>query len=73
MDDEPGIGREDLPEIYHEGYLQAVESARAEHDPADDWAGFREYLWQSLVRVFGLDVDVPWPDEPAAMRTTRST
>lgn len=63
MDDEPGIGMDDLPAIYHDGYLHAIESARAEHDPADDWDSFREYLWQALVRVFGLNVSVPWPED----------
>lgn len=63
-DDEPrGIGLEDLPAIYREGYLYAIEIARAQHDPATDWEDFREYLWASLIRVFGLDVDIQWPDD----------
>lgn len=62
-----GITLEDLPGIYREGYLYSLEMARALHDPATDWEGFRDYLWQSLIRVFGLDVDVEWPsDVPGA-------
>lgn len=57
MDDEPGIGAGDLPEIYREGYVHAIESARAEHDPATDWEGFRDYLWESLLPVFGFEAD----------------
>lgn len=59
MDHEPGIRAEDLPEIYREGYLHAIESARAEHNPSTDWEGFREYLWASLIPVFGLEMDLP--------------
>ncbi len=57
MDRDDGIGTQDLPGIYREGYLYAIEMARAHHDPASDWEGFRETLWHSLVRVFGLEVD----------------
>jgi hypothetical protein len=57
MNDGPGIGVEDLPEIYREGFLHAIESARAEHDPATDWSAFREYLWKSPIPVFGLEDD----------------
>jgi len=55
MEDTPGISVDDLPEIYREGYLHAIEAAREEHDPATEWEAFREYLWAALVRVFGLD------------------
>lgn len=50
-----GISLEDLPGIYREEYLYAVELARGQHDPCSDWEGFRETLWGYLVRVFGLD------------------
>lgn len=55
MDETPGITADDLPEIYREGYLHAIEAAREEHDPATDWDAFREYLWVALARVFGVD------------------
>ncbi len=54
MSDEPGITVEDLPDIYRESYLHAIESARAEHDPATEWDAFTDYLWTALVQVFGL-------------------
>lgn len=57
MDDEPGITVEDLPDIYRDGYLHAIESARAEHDPATDWDAFRDYVWGALVQVFGLETE----------------
>lgn len=68
MDEEPieqrdGVALEDLPGIYREGYLNAIEMARAEHDPAHDWDGFRDHLWQSLLRVFGVEVDDQWPPD----------
>lgn len=63
MDRGEGITSEDLPAIYREGYLHAIELARAQHDPSEDWEGFRETLWHSLVRVFGVDIDGPWPDD----------
>lgn len=63
-EDEPrGIGLEDLPAIYREGYLYSIEMARAQHDPATDWEGFREYLWDALIRVFGLDAGLEWPSD----------
>ena len=55
MEDTPGISVDDLPEIYREGYLHAIEAAREEHDPATEWEDFREYLWVALVQVLGLD------------------
>ncbi len=61
MDRDAGIGIEDLPGIYREGYLHAIEIARAQHDPSQDWEEFRETLWHSLVRVFGVEIDEPWP------------
>ncbi|MBW3578871.1 MAG: hypothetical protein KY462_14250 [Actinobacteria bacterium] len=51
-----GVGVEDLPEIYREEYLHAVELTRAEHDPATEWDQFVEELWKALVPAFGLDV-----------------
>ncbi len=63
MDRDDGIRTEDLPGIYREGYLHAVELARAQHDPSEDWEGFRETLWHSLIRVFGIEIDGPWPDD----------
>lgn len=53
-----GIGLSDLPAVYREEYLRAVEVARARHDPASDWDGFVEALWAVLVPAFGLDVTV---------------
>lgn len=55
MDEAPGVTADDLPEIYREGYIHAIEAAREEHDPASEWGAFREYLWIALVRVFGVD------------------
>ncbi|MGH3441352.1 MAG: hypothetical protein ACRDUY_04795 [Nitriliruptorales bacterium] len=55
MEDTTGIGVDDLPEIYREGYLHAIEAAREEHDPSTEWDAFREYLWAALVRVFGVE------------------
>lgn len=55
MTDEPGITTDDLPEIYRDGYLHAIESARALYHPVADWHGFREYLWNALTQVFGLE------------------
>ena len=52
-----GLGVEDLPEIYRQEYLHAVEMAKAHHDPADEWDAFVELLWQALVPAFGLDVE----------------
>ncbi len=67
-----GIGLEDLPTIYREGYLYSIEIARARHDPTTDWEGFREYLWDALIRVFGLDAGVEWPsDIPGAAGSKR--
>lgn len=63
MDRDEGIGIEDLPSIYREGYLYAIEMARAQHDPSSDWEGFRETLWHSLIRVFGLETNEPWPEQ----------
>ena len=61
MSDEPGITVDDLPEMYREGYLHAMESARAEHDPATEWDAFSEYLWSALVQVFGLETERTTP------------
>ncbi len=67
-----GIGLEDLPAIYREGYLYSIEIARAQHDPTTDWEGFREYLWDALIRVFALDAGVEWPsDVPGAAGSPR--
>jgi hypothetical protein len=46
---------------YRAEYLYAVEVARALHDPATDWEGFRDVLWQHLMRVFGVDDLAAWP------------
>lgn len=67
---------------YREEFLYAVEIARAQHDPATDWDGFRDTLWEYLARVFGVDLTeadvpggmlldeevtaIPRPDGPAA-------
>lgn len=48
---------------YREEFLFAVETARALHDPASDWAGFRDTLWAHLMRVFGVDDPGDWPDD----------
>jgi hypothetical protein len=49
------------PDGYREEFLYAVEAARALHDPAADWEGFRDALWANLTRVFGIDA-ASWPD-----------
>jgi hypothetical protein len=46
-----------------EEYLYAVEMARALHDPATDWDGFRDTLWAFLIRVFGLEDGEAWPGD----------
>lgn len=51
-----GISIDDLPDIYREEYLYAVEMARGLHDPFLEWEEFTETLWRYLVRAFGLDV-----------------
>lgn len=51
-----GLGTADLPEIYREEYLHAIELTKAQHDPATDWEGFVDSLWKALVPAFGLDV-----------------
>jgi hypothetical protein len=53
-----GLGVEDLPEVYREEYMHAVEIAKAIHDPGSDWDNFVEALWLALVPAFGLDVKV---------------
>lgn len=73
-EDQRGITVDDLPGIYREGYLDSIDMARALHDPATDWDGFLEYLWEALVRVFGIDADLDWPsDVPAGPEDTSST
>jgi hypothetical protein len=53
---------DDGREGYREEFLYAVEMARALHDPAEDWEGFRDALWANLTRVFGIDAtDVAGP------------
>lgn len=53
------MGTEDLfdgdQDAYREEFLYAVEVARAQHDPATDWDGFRDTLWVYLLRVFGVE------------------
>ena len=50
-------------DVCREGYLYAVEVARAQHDPAVEWEAFRETLWSYLTRVFGVDDGASaWPD-----------
>lgn len=58
-----GIRMDDLPDIYREEYLYAVEIARAMHDPHSDWEAFRETLWVYLTRVFGVDDAYTCPPE----------
>jgi hypothetical protein len=55
--DERGLDINDLPGIYREGYLYAVEIARAQYDPCSEWVEFSDTLWNYLIRVFGLDAD----------------
>lgn len=64
-----GVAIEDLPEIYREEYLFAVENIRRRHDPTTDWDGFVEALWRALVPAFGLDVEVLEPDKHQARLT----
>jgi hypothetical protein len=52
---ERGFSLEDLPGIYREEYLYAVETARAQHDPCLEWEAFTEAVWEYLVSAFGLD------------------
>lgn len=47
---------------FREEFLFAVETARALHDPATEWAAFRDTLWAHLSRVFGVDDPSGWPD-----------
>ena len=42
-------------DVCREGYLYAMEIARARHDPDLEWEAFRETLWSYLTRVFGVD------------------
>ena len=53
------VATEDLfdgdPDAYRQEFLYAVEVARAQHDPATDWDGFRDTLWVYLMRVFGVE------------------
>lgn len=70
MGDERGITAEDLPEIYRQGYLHAIESARAEYDPGTEWDDFREYLWSSLVQSFGLGT-TEWPSSTPRRERSR--
>jgi hypothetical protein len=56
---------EDLPDIYREEYLYAVEMARAVHDPGAEWNEFTEVLWSYLSRAFGLSTPTPAEAEPA--------
>ena len=51
----------DLPASCREEFLYAVELARAQHDPATDWEGFRDTLWSYLTRVFGVEDSSAWP------------
>jgi hypothetical protein len=51
------------PHGYREEFLFAVETARALHDPATEWAPFRDTLWAHLARVFGVDDPAGWPDD----------
>jgi hypothetical protein len=53
---------ENEPDGYREEFLYAVEVARALHDPAEDWKGFREALWTHLTRVFGIEDPASMPD-----------
>lgn len=57
-----GFDLRELPAIYREEFLHAVEFARARYDPALDWDGFVEELWRLLVPAFGLDVTVTEAD-----------
>lgn len=57
-----GLDISDLPWIYREQYLYAVEQARALYDPCLEWRAFSDHLWNSLIRVFGLEAHgVPIP------------
>ena len=56
----------DDPDSYRGEFLYAVEMARAQHDPATDWDGFTDTLWDYLLRVFGVDDPAAEPPEQAA-------
>lgn len=73
MDVPPGTGIDDLPTVYREGYLHAIESARADHDPATEWPAFREYLWIAVARVFGVEVTDRWPDDGSSESRERAS
>lgn len=60
-DEQAGISVDDLPAILREEYLYAIELARAEHDPSSEWEDFRDYLWEALIRVFGVETDKATP------------
>jgi hypothetical protein len=51
------------PDGYREEFLFAVEAARALHDPATEWAAFRDILWAYLARVFGVGDAGGWPSD----------
>jgi hypothetical protein len=51
------------PDGYREEFLFAVEAARALHDPATEWAAFRDSLWAYLARVFGVGDAGGWPSD----------
>jgi hypothetical protein len=57
-----GMVFEGEPGSYREEFVFAVETARALHDPATEWAAFRDTLWAHLARVFGVDDPSDWPD-----------
>jgi hypothetical protein len=63
-----GVGVDDLPELMREMFLQCVADACAAVDPAANFDGFIEDLWQQTSAAFGLvrrdwlaDAPQPWP------------
>ena len=58
MDEPRGVGPEDLPAIYREEFLRAMEFSRVQHDPGEEWPAFVEAVWDALVPAFGLDAVV---------------
>lgn len=70
-----GIDIDDLPEVMHELFLQAVADARAVVEPSADFDAFVEELWQQTSAAFGLTrrewlrgAPEPWPAVVDAQR-----
>jgi hypothetical protein len=58
-----GFSTADLPAMRREQLMSALEVARHEHDPATNWAAFREVVWREAALAFGFFEREPWPDD----------